>query len=284
MPTLEERIQGLYLRTGQVITEDWYAELVSVLKDLSTGGAVTYEGYVLRDLKPQQDLVINLGEPDLRFREVHAGYGYFTYEVFVAGKRVLKDGDPICISDIYPEAQEKITTAIDQAKVTGYTAELPSIRQLVQDIKAEVSSIETTVSAVYGGYSLADIYSKLASIEERLLVIEHAIEGKGRPKLLAYRVSYDAPDLADIFPEDVLVEEDGRVRVKLVMERGGLAYLKHYLACAGTEVTALLNAGTEIPANAWQEFDVVAMKGDRVNIRVTPGQRVTVLLYNVDEV
>jgi len=240
MPTLEDRINQLYLRTGQVITEDFFANLVDVLKDMAKRGAVTYEGYVTRDLRPITDLEIDLGEPELRFNNIYAGYGVFTYDVFVADRKVLKDGDPIYISDIYPEAKAKITQAIDDSYVR-------------------------------------DIYSKLIEVEE-------LIASRGKPKLLAYVINYSAPELADIFAEDVLVNEDGRVRVKLVMEQGGLAYLKHYFAVAGAEVIALLNAGVEIPANTWQEFDVVATKNDRVNIRVTPSQKVTVLLYNIDEV
>jgi len=414
MPTLEERINSLYLRTGQVITEDFFANLVDVLKDMAKRGAVTYEGYVTKDLvpvsdleielgsptlrffsvhtgygyftydvivrgrtieelieelapaagpavaysavdeygyahtdikpiedlalelglpdlrwkdvyagygvftydvivrgktieeliseaaptvaysavdvegyahkdiKPIEDLALELGLPDLRWRDLYAGYGHFTYDVFVSGKRVLKDGDPIYVADIYAAAREKITQAIDYAKVTGYTAELPVIRSVLEEIKADVSMIEATTRSIYSGYSLVDIYSKLTRIEELLTEIETLITERGKPKLLAYKVNYPAPTFADIFSPDVIVERDGRVRIKITMAQGGYAYVKHVPAPTTEAIIAALCGGAPLSGQAWYEFDFTALKDDKINVRVVPGQNVTVILYNIE--
>lgn len=84
MPTRQD-IEELYLPTGRVITEEWYDKLVEVLhefKDEIDGvtPVISY-GYVRGDLIPDSDLALNLGLETMRFKEVHGGWGYFTYHL-----------------------------------------------------------------------------------------------------------------------------------------------------------------------------------------------------------
>jgi len=123
MPDIEE----LRLRTGQLVTEDWYDLLVDYLEELGYGGVITTYGYVMKDLVPLLDLCIKLGIPIRRFLEVHAGYGYFSSAVWVNGKPVLKDGDPITVEDIGSAAQTKITSAIDGSQVTKASQLTPAL-------------------------------------------------------------------------------------------------------------------------------------------------------------
>ena len=78
MPTIDD----LYLKTGRFITEDWYANLVSVLKDIEAKKGIWYGGYVSSDILPDIDLALNLGSANLRWLNLFAGYGYFSYSVF----------------------------------------------------------------------------------------------------------------------------------------------------------------------------------------------------------
>lgn len=82
MPSLRARIEALHLRPGDVIMEEWYEQLESLLKDITEEGAVTYDGYITRDLIPTKDLTFDIGKPLKRIREIHAGYGYFLYGIF----------------------------------------------------------------------------------------------------------------------------------------------------------------------------------------------------------
>lgn len=184
MPRYEE----LRLRTGEPILEEWFDTLIDVLENITERGAVSYGGYVHADLVPDKDLLLNLGTPTSRFKELHAGYGYFSYNVwikgtkveelpwyggyidnfiapekdllynlgfankrwkeaymgygyasyafYVAGKTVIKDGDPITVEDLGYSAKEKITQAIDSAKITDYTAPLhPDLETLINTFK-----------------------------------------------------------------------------------------------------------------------------------------------------
>jgi len=223
---------------GEVIRTVWGQKVVEALDVLYsyTAGVTTVirGGYVVGDLVPDKDLIYKVGTEDARFREVHAGYGYFTYDLFRGDKRVLADGDPIYISDIYPEAQARITTAINNAYATDYlasvTAETKEIRTITQSIEARVREIEDKLSNY--------IYPKLTDIEARLL----ELESKGVPKLLGLQVSYLAPDFGDIFSPDLEAQLDGRVRIKIMMESGGYAYVKWVPSGTATSVIGLLNA------------------------------------------
>jgi len=67
------------------------------------------------------------GDPDTPFCEFYGFYGYFFNNVFVQGKPVIKDGDPISIYDIFQPVQQKITQSIDNSLLTQYTSKISSI-------------------------------------------------------------------------------------------------------------------------------------------------------------
>jgi len=67
------------------------------------------------------------GDPDTPFDFFYGYYGYFFNELYVQGKPVIKDGDPINIYDIFQPAQQKITQSIDNSLLTQYTSKISSI-------------------------------------------------------------------------------------------------------------------------------------------------------------
>lgn len=114
MPSLE----SLRLRTGQLVTEDWYDELADLLSELAYGGALTIYGYVSADLIPAYDLMINLGISLKRFKELWAGHGYFAYDVYVQGKVVLKDGDCIELGAVTDGGKDDLAEAMNRANIS----------------------------------------------------------------------------------------------------------------------------------------------------------------------
>jgi len=78
MPTLDE----LRLKTGQLIVENWYDDLVDFLEQVETDGAVDFYGYVHKDLIPVADLLINLGLSLARFKSIHVETVYYRNLVF----------------------------------------------------------------------------------------------------------------------------------------------------------------------------------------------------------
>jgi len=105
----------LKVRPGQVIRSSWANDLVDAIQMVAEYGAVDYYGYVHKDLIPDRDLALNLGLEDLRFKEVHAGYGYFSHDLRLQGKRVLKDEDPIHIASFFDYAAQQVKDEIVNA-------------------------------------------------------------------------------------------------------------------------------------------------------------------------
>lgn len=233
MPTYEE----LRLRTGQVIAEDWYDTLIYVLEDITERGAVSYEGYVHKDLIPDTDLLFNLGIPTSRFKEIHMGYGYASYGFYVEGKPVLKDGDPISIYNIEDLAKTKITEAINDSYITDYTQPLHS----------------------------------------DLLNIKSLFE----PNLIGKLINFSASALTDLFTPDLTISKSGRARLKFTLSTDAYAYVKWTPSGEAVSILSLLNAGVQIPANAWHEFDFTVMENDKINVQVDRTLTITIAVYNI---
>jgi len=115
MPSLDELRERLHLKAGDLITEEWYDDLVTYLKAIEKGGAVDYGGYVHSDLIPDTDAIYNLGSSNLRFNNIHAVKGEFSEDLKVQGKRVIKDEDPIHIASFFDYAKQQITESIIDA-------------------------------------------------------------------------------------------------------------------------------------------------------------------------
>ncbi|RLE87429.1 MAG: hypothetical protein DRJ67_04840, partial [Thermoprotei archaeon] len=60
------------------------------------------------DIIPDQDNVRDLGSDERSWADIHAHYGYFKDNVYVQGKAVIKDGDPIKIAEFIDAAKTDI--------------------------------------------------------------------------------------------------------------------------------------------------------------------------------
>jgi hypothetical protein len=96
-----------------LFAEDWNLlvdavdELYSALQTLPTAPAgALVGGYLYGNLLPAVDSAYSLGSPDLQFLNVYAR------NVFADGKPVLKDGDPIYVADLLPQAQETLKNVL----------------------------------------------------------------------------------------------------------------------------------------------------------------------------
>ena len=273
MPYLDELRESLRLEGGDVIMEDWYDDLVTYLEDIEKHGGVDYEGIIHKDLIPDRDGVIRIGSDDKKLKEVNtktldaenvnAEVGNFSDNVYVQGKRVLKDEDPIHIASFFDYAKSQVEQAIKDA-----------LLNLSIPTKIE----EKKVVDVYSFYD----YAK-NQIEQ---TIKDALLNLGippKPHLLGYQVDYYAPAMADIFPQDLNVQFDGRVRIKVVGNVDFYAYMKFKPNVAPIEIIAWLNDGKPIKANTWKEMDFTVNKDDKVNVKVVPTTKITILIYNIPQ-
>ncbi len=201
MPYLDH----LKVKPLSVIRSSTWNELVGVVEDIGYEGGVDVYGYAHKDIIPERDLALNLGLNIKRFLKVNCGYGDFSYSVKVQGKEVLKDGDPITVSE------DKTT----------------------------------------------------------------------EPQLLGKVWGQAVGDYVDVFGSDLMVQRSGRVRVKLSASTDVAVYLKHKPYDEAAAVIAALNAGATIKANTWFEQELAVMQNDYINIRISPGATLNLMVLNV---
>jgi len=293
MPYLDELRERLRLEAGDVIMEDWYDDLVSYLEKIEKSGAVDYAGYIHSHLIPDKDALYNIGVVNLRLKQVYSVYGYFSYvksdsmlihniqtdvvnaeevnakrgnfseDLRLQGKRVLKDEDPVHIASFYDYAKAQTEQAIKDA---------------LQNLGIPAKIEKKKVVDVYSFYDYAKSQIEQA-VRDALLNL--GIPAK--PKLLGYQVDYYAPAMADVFASNLVVQFDGRVRVKVVGNKDFYTYMKFKPNVAPIEIIAWLNEGKPIKANTWKEMDFTVNKDDEVNVKVAPTTRITILIYNIPE-
>jgi hypothetical protein len=89
------------------------------------------------------------GTKNISINELLANYGYINWNLFVQGKPVIKDGDPISLYDISDYAQSKITTAIASALARFYFDEYGRVGVAIYDDKVGLAK-DATLSALGG--------------------------------------------------------------------------------------------------------------------------------------
>jgi len=86
-----------------------YDLLVESLEQQITGQDLSEVGY---DIIPAEDDTFTLGDPTNQWEAIYGYYGYFASDVYVQGKKVIKDQDPVNIYDIFSPAQQAISNAV----------------------------------------------------------------------------------------------------------------------------------------------------------------------------
>jgi len=249
MPTFED----LKLKLGQLISPEWYDRLVEHLTNIAFRGAVTYYGDVYSDLRPHPDLALNLGLPDLRFKAVRAGYGYFDYGIYPLPPAVWYGG--VVKEDVYPE--------VDLALNLGFS----DLRWL-------------QVHSGYGYFS-HDLYARGYRVLTEVDPITIERDLTREPILLGQKFNYLAPDFADVFAPDLAIQRTGRVRAQFTLQSEAISYLKAVPAGTAYEIISALAGASYISPYAWHEFDLTVQKDDGVNVRFSPSTMVSVRIYNI---
>ena len=272
MPYLDELRNRLQLRSGDLITEEWYTDLVTYLRTIEKEGAVDYSGIVHRDLIPDKDAVHNLGSSSLRFNNIHAVRGAFSEEltvnnIYAAKGEFAEELKVNFINAVEGNFSENIETTNIYAVKGEFSEDLR-----VQGKKV-IKDEDPIHIATFFDYAKRQITE---SVIDALLNL--GIPPK--PVLIAYKVDYYAPAMVDVFDPDILVKFDGKVRIKATTTSDVYLYLKHIANMVGVEITSLL---TTIKKNTWIEKDFTVNKDDKVNVKVLPSCKITIYIYNIPE-
>lgn len=192
----------LKVRPLQRATSSWANAIVDALNMLYDIGqeSVKYSdlSHLPYDIVPDADNTRDLGDPARAWRDIYAHYGFFSDNVYVQGRRVLKDGDPINLYDIFEPAKEKITQAIDAssqiAETKSYVAEIRDkivrinmdtygnigvvISEPIDEYGRVRTIVEDTFKPVYASASL--------SASENTYGLTVGLETGGRPNVNLY--------------------------------------------------------------------------------------------------
>jgi len=273
MPMLEE----LRLKTGQIITEDWYDALVDYLEELGYGGVITVYGYVSKDLIPVADLLLNLGIPLKRFKEIHSGYGYFTYEAWIADKKILKDGDPITVEDFGTDAENDIKNQVQSA--IDASTDVEAIKTNTGKLDIPLSSHRDAITGKLDTLASKEdlTYNKLTEIDSHILAQKAVFQ----PIIIDKIINANVNAMTDVFASNLTVLQAGRVRFKFFVGYEAYAYVKHRPAGTGVDLIAILNAGASIPPGCWHEFDFTVMNNDQLNFQISESTTLTLIVYNI---
>jgi hypothetical protein len=95
---------------------------------------------------------LTAGTQDIYVDEVYGRAGYFSEQVYVQGKPVIKDGDPISIYQFYETAKQQITDAVDKSSqlsnIVGNLSQIYGKLPSAPDVTNAIDNARVT------GYSL----------------------------------------------------------------------------------------------------------------------------------
>jgi len=107
---------GLRKKGIEPLYPDEWNTVLDALDQLWGTGESSVKYYDLQalgyDIIPDADAKRSLGAQGRAWLDIYGYYGFFNANVFVQGKPVIKDGDPITISDLGDSAVSKITQAV----------------------------------------------------------------------------------------------------------------------------------------------------------------------------
>jgi len=205
-------------------TSVWANEIVDAL-NLLYGMAeerVTYEDLknLKQDIKPAEAGKYIIGDEGREWLAIYGFYGFFDNNVFVQGRRVLKDGDPITLYDISDLAKSKISQAIDQTKTREFIGE---IRDKVVKIKLdEYGNVGVIISEPLDEYGRVKVSTEAyyepvynrdsISAGENAYGFEVSLYKGGRPNVTIY---YKLGGAGDIYVEISLDGTTWRVLDKI---------------------------------------------------------------------
>jgi len=102
------------------------------------------------------------GDQDTPYEELYAKKGYFSEALYVQGKPVIKDGDPITVSDLGDDAKQKITNAIDSSNLLQSLLKEFEPASNKGSIKASENASGFEVVLDKGGRPFVNVYYNLS--------------------------------------------------------------------------------------------------------------------------
>jgi len=131
--------------------------------------------------------------------------------------------------------------------------------------------------------ALEDVISpKLDDVKSAVDDVKNAVDdvkNAGIPELIAEKIAVSVDADADIFDEDLKAPEAGFWIFRILTDTAGYPKVKETVG--GSSVIGALNEASNLTANAWYEFWMVANAGDLINIQFSTTATVTIRVFFV---
>jgi len=210
---LDELRQRLRLEAGDIITEDWYSDLVEYLSLITKESAVDYDGYIHKSLIPKSDAEFSLGTADYRLNEVYAvngnfdninsKTGAFSDSLTVQGKTVLKDEDPIHIASFFDYAKEQVKEAV----LDAINAWLQSPLQTYDNCLVVTSRLEDKIERGIA-FSVSKRFNSISSGESVKIVFINPSQSNKKAHIVIVEIISTGQGAIDVY-KDVTIEQSG---------------------------------------------------------------------------
>lgn len=199
----------------QRFTSSMWNSLMDVLNQLEATNRdelikrVKYEdlGSLAYSIVPDQDGARDLGSSDRSWNSIYAGTGHFSNNVYVQGKQVIKDGDPVEIGDIHDAARDKISQAIDGASFNKLLQDMLSKLDVDLGTRASESTLQSVLSRLDTDLSTRASESTLSNIHTLLTTL---LTSSGNARVALVETTIKQPiDVQDHLSESVTVLASG---------------------------------------------------------------------------
>ena len=182
--------EHLKVKPGMRIVSAWGNAIVDAIEMIYGMGinAVKYDDLrrLPSDIVPDADGVRSLGTGARAWRQVHAHYGYFKRDLFVQGRRVIKDGDPVTVADLGDQAVSDVTAAIDSARISRLANiridEYGNVGVVIAEPLDSRGRVRTVVEDAFEPVSAG----RSVSAAENAYGVELVLETGGRPNVNVY--------------------------------------------------------------------------------------------------
>ncbi len=178
------------------------------------------------------------GDPDAPFQTVYGYYGFFDQALYVQGKPVIKDGDPVSIYDLFDYARDKVTKAVDASLLTSYT----------RDVRDRVVAISL------------DMYGNVG------IRIATPIDAYGRVSVSAPGELLD--ELRPAFSSGSVTASYNTEGLTVTLNKGGRPYVDVYYSLGGA---GNIYIEVSLDGTNWRQLDVVTLTTAGSGVRVYQG-------------
>jgi len=165
--------------------------------------------YLKSDIIPDQDNVRVLGTEGRSWKEIQAHYGYFKDQVYVQGKAVIKDGDPIRIEEFIDEAKSDID------KLYGKLQEIASkierkIAQLLDGSVITDTRLSKKIEEGYG-FSASWRFENVPDGDFRDILFRNPSDSNRVANVLVVEISSFGQGFLDIYKNNTIIASGTKI-------------------------------------------------------------------------